>query len=45
MAYEDEIAEEPRWWEVQNIPVALIRELRRRKNTNNVGLNYTTWIS
>ena len=40
MAYEDEIAEEPRWWEVQNIPVALIRELRRRKNTNNVGFNY-----
>lgn len=40
MAYEDEIAEEPRWWEVQNIPVALIRELRRRKNSNNVGFNY-----
>jgi hypothetical protein len=40
MAYEDEIAEEPRWWEVQNIPVALIRELRRRKNSNNIGFNY-----
>lgn len=40
MAYEDEIAEEPRWWEVQNIPVALIRELRRRKNSNNIGFTY-----
>ena len=40
MAYENEIAEEPRWWEVQNIPVALIRELRRRKNSNNIGFNY-----
>ena len=42
MAYENEIAEEPRWWEVQNIPVALIRELRRRKNSNNIGFNYPT---
>ena len=40
MAYQEEIAETPRWWEVQNIPVALIRELRRRKNSNNVGFNY-----
>ena len=37
-----EIAEEPRWWEVQNIPVGLIRELRRRKNSNNIGFNYPT---
>jgi hypothetical protein len=40
MAQGDEIAEEPRWWEVQNIPTALIRELRRRKNSNNIGFNY-----
>lgn len=40
MAQPYEIPEEPRWWEVQNIPVALIRELRRRKNSVNLGFNY-----
>lgn len=42
MAQPYEIPEEPRWWEVQNIPVALIRELRRRKNAVNVGFKYPT---
>lgn len=29
----------PLWWEIQNLPTELIRELRRRKNTNNVGMS------
>lgn len=29
----------PLWWEIQNIPTELVRELRRRNNTNNVGMN------
>lgn len=29
--------EEVRYWDVQNIPTELIRELRRRKNSNNIG--------
>lgn len=32
----------PLWWEIQNIPTELIRELRRRNNTNNVGMNIPT---
>jgi len=28
----------PLWWEIQNIPTELIRELRRRNNTNNIGM-------
>lgn len=42
MATDYEIQEVPQWWEVQNIPVALIRELRRRKNSNNIGMNFPT---
>lgn len=42
MANDVEIQEVPQWWEVQNIPVALIRELRRRKNFNNVGMSFPT---
>lgn len=40
MASDYEIPETPMWWEVQNIPTALIRELRRRKNSNNIGFNF-----
>lgn len=40
MANEPEIQEAPQWWEVQNIPVALVRELRRRKNSNNIGMEF-----
>ena len=29
----------PLWWEIQNIPTELVRELRRRNNTNNIGMN------
>ncbi len=29
--------EEVRYWDVQNIPTELIKELRRRKNSNNIG--------
>lgn len=36
------VQESPTWWEPQNIPNALIRELRRRKNCNNIGINYPT---
>ena len=30
---------EVRWWEAQNIPWQLVRELRRRSNWNNIGQN------
>jgi hypothetical protein len=42
MANQTEIEEAPQWWEVQNIPTALVRELRRRKNSNNIGMQYPT---
>jgi hypothetical protein len=29
----------PKYWDVQNIPSDLVRELRRRKNSNNIGLD------
>ena len=29
----------PTWWEIQNIPTEMVRELRRRNNTNNIGMN------
>lgn len=29
----------PTWWEIQNIPTEMVRELRRRSNTNNIGMN------
>ena len=32
-------AEEVQWWEAQNIPWQLVKELRRRNNTTNVGQN------
>jgi len=28
----------PTWWEIQNIPNEMVRELRRRNNTNNIGM-------
>ena len=28
----------PTWWEIQNIPTEMVRELRRRNNSNNVGM-------
>ena len=28
----------PTWWEIQNIPTEMVRELRRRNNTNNIGM-------
>jgi hypothetical protein len=38
----NDIVEEIRWWEAQNIPWQLVRELRRRSNTNNIGQFGTT---
>lgn len=32
----------PQWWEIQNVPTECIRELRRRKNTVNIGINVPT---
>jgi len=32
----------PLWWEIQNIPTEAVRELRRRNNTNNIGMNIPT---
>ena len=32
----------PTWWEIQNIPTEMVRELRRRNNTNNVGMSIPT---
>jgi hypothetical protein len=32
----------PLWWEIQNIPTEVVRELRRRSNTNNIGMNIPT---
>jgi hypothetical protein len=29
----------PLWWEIQNIPTEIVRELRRRNNSNNIGMN------
>ncbi len=29
----------PIWWDLQNIPTPLVRELRRRNNVNNVGMS------
>jgi len=29
----------PTWWEIQNIPTEMVRELRRRSNSNNIGMN------
>jgi hypothetical protein len=37
-----EIVELPIWWENQNIPTQLIRELRRRNASNNIGFNFPT---
>ena len=37
-----EIVELPIWWENQNIPTDLIRELRRRNNSNNIGQKFPT---
>lgn len=40
MAIKTEITDNtPLWWEIQNIPTEIIRELRRRSNTNNIGMN------
>lgn len=38
----NEIVELPTWWENQNIPTQLIRELRRRNASNNIGFNFPT---
>ena len=32
----------PKWWEIQNIPTECVKELRRRSNTNNIGMNIPT---
>ena len=29
----------PKWWEIQNIPTECVKELRRRSNSVNIGLN------
>ncbi len=43
MAQKQEIADtSPLWWEIQNVPTEGIRELRRRSNTNNIGMNIPT---
>ena len=40
MAIKNEITDNtPLWWEIQNIPTEIIRELRRRSNSNNIGMN------
>lgn len=39
MSIENEITDNsPLWWEIQNIPTEIVRELRRRSNTNNIGM-------
>lgn len=35
-----EISTTPLWWEIQNVPTEMIRELRRRKNGTNFGFSY-----
>jgi len=43
MAQNGEITDTtPLWWEIQNIPTEVVRELRRRSNTNNIGMNIPT---
>lgn len=43
MAQNGEITDTaPLWWEIQNIPTEVVRELRRRNNTNNIGMNIPT---
>ena len=43
MAANQEISDtSPLWWELQNIPTEVVRELRRRSNTNNIGMNIPT---
>ena len=32
----------PQWWEIQNVPTEMIRELRRRSNSNNLGMSIST---
>jgi hypothetical protein len=32
-----------KYWEVQNIPNFIVNELRRRKNSNNIGFEYTEY--
>lgn len=40
MAQSNEISDTtPIWWDIQNVPTEAIRELRRRSNTNNIGMN------
>ena len=34
-----------KYWEVQNIPSFIVEELRRRKNSQNIGLEYTDFNS
>jgi hypothetical protein len=41
----DNIVEEVRWWEAQNLPWQLIKELRRRSNTSNIGQNSSVDIA
>ena len=38
----NDIVEEIQWWEAQNIPWQIARELRRRNNSNNIGQFGTT---
>jgi len=40
----ENIIEEPRWWEAQNIPWQLVQELRRRKSNNNIGQDYPSKV-
>jgi len=43
MAANQEILDtSPLWWELQNIPTEVVRELRRRSNTNNIGMSIPT---
>lgn len=35
----NDVVEEIKWWEAQNIPWQLVRELRRRSNNTNLGQN------
>ena len=43
MGTNDEISDTtPLWWELQNIPTEVVRELRRRSNTNNIGMSIPT---
>lgn len=39
------IIEEPRWWEAQNLPWQLVQELRRRRNDVNIGQSYPTNVN